>query len=85
MAALVCSAGARNTLGPKLQGSRTKIGKDTEEEDVQLTEEKPGGTTDKLDETINPDIPIIENILKAKDTLPVGNIPVPAVKFAGGE
>ena len=64
-----------------MQGSRTKSGKDTEEEDVQLTEEEPGGLTDKIDKTIHPDIPIIENTPKAKDILQVRNISVPAVKF----
>ena len=68
-----------------MQGSRTKSGKDIEEEDVQLTEEEPGRLTDKIDKTIHPDTPIIENTPKAKDILQVRNISVPAVKFPATE
>jgi hypothetical protein len=68
-----------------LQGSKTKSGKDTEEEDVQLTEEEPGGTIDEIDNTKNSDIPINENILKAKDTLLVRNNAVQEVKFPATE
>jgi hypothetical protein len=63
-----------------MQGSRANHRKDTEEGHVQSTEEEPGGNAAKLDKTINPDIPMIQNIQNTRYTNPVGNITVPTVR-----
>lgn len=63
-----------------MQGSRSKNGKDNEEEDVQITEEEAAGTN--YETSANPDNPIIKTKIKVRDTSQLGNITAPTVKFS---
>ena len=59
-----------------MQGSRTKSGKDNEDEDVQITEEEPGENDDNTSNS--PAIPIIK---KQRNKLHAGDVIYPGTEI----